>query len=164
MKMALFFIPALLGLALDLLTKKMAFEYIRAVEPSTRSVEWIPDFLYMTEAYNTGVAFGMLQGHNSWLGIFVLVMAIGLPIYTWLNRHEGSLFLFGMGLVYGGALGNLHDRWVHSHVRDFIDVRLGSWNYPVFNGADSFICIGVACLLLEQILSWHSSKKMVEQG
>ena len=155
MKVILFFVPAFVGLALDLWTKAMAFRYFEEVQSS---VAWIPGFLYITEAYNTGVAFGMLQGHNSWLGVFVLVMAFGLPIYTWFHRHEGRFFLIGMGLVYGGALGNLYDRWVHHHVRDFIDVRLGSWNYPVFNGADSFICIGVAFLVLEQWLGWRARK------
>mgnify|MGYP006422660245 CR=1 FL=1 len=146
----------MVGLGLDLLTKAMAFRYFEDVQSS---VAWIPGFLYITEAYNTGIAFGMLQGHNYLLGIFVLLMALGLPIYTWFNRNEGSFFLFGMGFVYGGALGNLHDRWVHERVRDFIDVRFGSWNYPVFNGADSFICIGVAFLLIGQWLSWRSGKQ-----
>jgi len=151
----------MLGLALDLLTKGMAFSYFREVRASggLPSLEWIPGFLYITEAYNTGVAFGMFQGQNHWLAIFVLVMAVGLPIYTWFNRNEGKSFLLGMGLIYGGAIGNLHDRWVFGQVRDFIDVRFGSWHYPVFNGADSFICIGVGLLLLEQLLHWKCKQK-----
>lgn len=152
-KVGLFIVPAFFALVVDLVTKSMAFSYF---DTHKTSIELIEGFLYFSRAHNTGIAFGMLQGHNSWLGILIALMAIGIPCYAYSQRSEGKLFVFSIGVVYGGALGNLYDRWMISYVRDFIDVRFGSYHYPVFNGADTFICVGVALLFLQ---SWLSTRK-----
>lgn len=144
----LFFIPAILSVVADLVSKSVAFSFF---EQQPTGMELVDGFLYFSRAHNTGVAFGMLQGHNNILGMLVGVMAIAIPIYSLWNRKDGVVFLIAMGLVYGGALGNLYDRWAIGYVRDFIDVRFGSYHYPVFNVADSFICIGVALMLLQNI-------------
>jgi signal peptidase II len=154
-RLVVFLGPALVSLGVDLLTKQWMFNWF---EVHATSVELIPSFLYFSRAENTGVAFGMLQGHNEILGIFVALMAIGMPLYGYWHRKEGTLFLFALGLVYGGALGNLHDRWFISYVRDFIDVRFGSYHYPVFNAADAFICIGVGLLILQSWLATRAAK------
>jgi signal peptidase II len=144
----LFFIPALLSVSADLLTKVLIFSFF---EQQPAGLEIWSGVLYFSRAHNTGVAFGMLQGHNNILGILVGAMAIAIPLYSLWNRKDGPLFLVAMGLVYGGALGNLYDRWAIGYVRDFIDVRFGSYHYPVFNIADSFICIGVALMLIQNV-------------
>lgn len=100
----------------------------------------------------------MLQNQNHILGYIVAIMAIAIPIYTLSQRQDGIIFLISMGMVYGGALGNLYDRWAIGYVRDFIDVRLGSYHYPVFNIADSFICVGVALMLLHNLWIVKTSK------
>lgn len=150
-KLGAFVVPTTLCLALDLLTKKLTFEYFDKVQDS---VELLDGFLYFSRAINTGVAFGMLQGHNHLMSVVVGLMAIGIPIYAYTQRKEGYLFTLAIGMVYGGALGNLYDRWTIAHVRDFIDVRFGEMHFPVFNGADAFICIGVTLLFFQ---SWLSS-------
>lgn len=156
LKLGVFLGPAIVCLALDLLTKALAFEYFDKVQ---NSFELLEDFLYFSRAINTGIAFGMLQGYNFGMGIAVGIMAIGIPIYAYIQRREGNLFTFAIGMVYGGALGNLYDRWTISHVRDFIDVRFGEMQFPVFNGADAFICIGVALLLIQ---SWPSTTQKLQ--
>ena len=150
LKIGVFLVPTITCLALDLLTKSLAFDYFDEVQ---NSVELLDGFLYFSRAINTGVAFGMLQGHNHLMSVTVGLMAIGIPIYAYTQRKEGNLFTFAMGMVYGGALGNLYDRWTIAHVRDFIDVRFGDMHFPVFNGADAFICIGVALLFIQSWLS-----------
>ena len=150
-----FAIPAALALWIDLASK---YYFFALFEQNPASRELVPGFLYISEARNTGVAFGMLQGHNAILAVFVAIMALGIPLYGYFQRREGGLFLFALGLVYGGALGNLYDRWFIHYVRDFIDVRIASYHYPVFNGADSFICIGVALMVLQSWLTPRAPK------
>jgi signal peptidase II len=151
----IFITPSALSLIMDLWTKSAMFKHF---EQSPSSVELISNFLYFTRAHNTGVAFGMLQNQNHILGYIVAIMAIAIPIYTLSQRQDGIIFLISMGMVYGGALGNLYDRWAIGYVRDFIDVRLGSYHYPVFNIADSFICVGVALMLLHNLWIVKTSK------
>ncbi len=148
-----FFPPALFALWTDLSSKGALFSYF---ENQPQSIELLKGFLYFSEARNTGVAFGMLQGHNEILAVIVGLMAVGIPLYGYWHRQEGKLFTVALSLVYGGALGNLYDRWSLGYVRDFIDVRFGSYHYPVFNGADSYICVGVALLMLQ---AWLGSRR-----
>ena len=145
----------MLAFWIDLASK---YYFFGRFEQNPSSLELVPGFLYISEARNTGVAFGMLQGHNGILAVFVALMALGIPLYGFYHRREGGLFLLALGLVYGGALGNLYDRWFIHYVRDFIDVRFGSYHYPVFNGADSFICIGVALMVLQSWLAPRAPK------
>lgn len=149
----LFILATLISLVADLWTKHLAFEHFTKV---STSVEWIPGFLYISEARNTGMAFGMFRDYPHVLVVLIGIMSVGIPVYTYLNRSEGRPFLFFIGFVYGGALGNFYDRLTLGFVRDLIDVRFGGFHYPVFNVADSFICVGVALMLLH---AWWKSKQ-----
>ncbi len=154
--MIIFIIASIIALAIDLYTKQIAFDYFERVSTSTPVIE---SFLYWTRAENTGVAFGMLQGMNQVLSYVLPIILIGLPIYMFFNRHEPKINLLLLGFIYGGALGNYYDRINIGYVRDFIDVRLGSYNYPVFNIADAFISCSVFLLL---IFSWIQGSKAKE--
>lgn len=151
--MVIFLIFSILALAIDLITKQIAFDYFEKVAHSTPVID---SFLYWTRVENTGVAFGMMQGKNDLLSYILPVVLIGLPIYIFFNRHEGKVYLCLMGFVYGGALGNYYDRVFIGYVRDFIDVRFGSYDYPVFNIADAFISCSVVLMFC---LSWLQSRK-----
>lgn len=153
--MAIFFIFSFLALAIDLATKQIAFDYFERVTHSTPVIE---SFLYWTRVENTGVAFGMMQGMNEILSYVLPVILIGLPIYTFFQRKEGPVFLCLIGLIYGGALGNYYDRVFIGYVRDFIDVRLGSYDYPVFNVADAFISCSVVLMFLLSLFQSHKNK------
>jgi signal peptidase II len=105
-------------------------------------------FFSLTHVKNTGVAFGLFQGMNHvFLGAGVLVASIvayiGITSYS--KDRFFSLILAG---VLGGALGNLTDRVLHGQVTDFLDFYLGSYHWPVFNVADSSICVGAGLLFL----------------
>lgn len=105
------------------------------------SIPLIDGWLYLTSHRNAGAAFGMLQGQR-WLFIVVTVVVAGVIVYTlWRMRRERFL-CWSLALILGGAVGNLTDRIRFGEVVDFIDVRIFSFHYPIFNVADSAVVIG----------------------
>ena len=97
---------------------------------------------------NTGAAFGVLPNQTILLTAIAVIIASALVIaYRRLARGPVSIRV-GLGMVLGGALGNLLDRIRFGHVIDFIDLR---W-WPVFNVADSCIVTGVAMLILTLLI------------
>lgn len=138
-KRALIPLPiACLVVVVDALTKWAA---VREVGPAAghRSRWLIGDWLGLTYAENSGVAFGLLRGSSTGLLILAATATLlALAVFVWSNR-DIILVLIAGGLIAGGALGNLLDRVRLGHVRDFI--HIGPW--PAFNIADSAITIGV---------------------
>jgi signal peptidase II len=142
--MALFaFIVALV----DQVTK-----YYAVLVLSTKEIVIIPDFFSLVLAYNRGAAFGFMSGlpdgiRQLALGI-ATAAAIGAVIYMWFHYHKSSFFGgLSVGLILGGAIGNIIDRVRLGMVVDFLDVYVGSYHWPTFNVADSCICVGVAILV-----------------
>jgi signal peptidase II len=113
----------------------------------------IPGFFSLTYITNTGAAFGMLAGEQS-LGrqlFFAAVAVVALVVLVLAYREyrdRGPLYPGAIGLVGGGALGNLVDRLRLGHVIDFLDVYYRQYHWPAFNVADSAITIGVALFIL----------------
>jgi len=107
-----------------------------------------PGFFNMTFIRNDGAAFGVLRGNNLFFIVLSLV-AVGV-ILALGGRYRGSTpaVKAGVGLILGGAVGNLIDRFLHGHVIDFLDLYAGRYHWPAFNIADSSICVGVALLVL----------------
>lgn len=116
------------------------------------SVELLP-VLSLSMVWNRGVSFGLFQAEDSgrWiLAAFSLAVAIALVV--WARKAERPLLAAALGLVIGGAIGNLIDRVRLGAVADFIDVS-GLGFFPwVFNIADSAISVGVALLVLDSLL------------
>lgn len=110
----------------------------------------IGKFLYFTLTRNEGGVFGMMQGH-AWLFQILTGFAIIFLLYYYYRSAEGSkIFTLAIAAILGGALGNFTDRFygVTPGVVDFIDVRLGSFRWFIFNIADAFICIGAFLLAI----------------
>ena len=102
---------------------------------------------------NPGVSFGLFNraGVNSL--IFTLAaLVIALILVLWLSRVRASFLAAAIGLVIGGAIGNVVDRLRFGAVIDFLDFHLATWHWPAFNLADSAICLGVAAMLLDGLL------------
>lgn len=95
---------------------------------------------------NTGAAFGFFQGYQ-WL--FITVGFLVLFVILYYRKRLKGLSLWGSAFLFGGTIGNLIDRMVFGHVRDFITI----WIWPSFNIADSFNVIGVGLLI------WYFWKK-----
>jgi signal peptidase II len=131
----------------DILSKRLAFEYLA---PAGIPHPVIGDLLRFTLAFNKGAAFGMHVGGWSRIVFSAFAVAmVGVLLYA-AGRVPANAqrLVAAMGLVAGGALGNLLDRirWDRGVV-DFIDVGLGASRFWVFNVADSAITIGAILLL-----------------
>ena len=113
-------------------------------------------WLNMTLAHNYGAAFSFLSNAGGWQRwLFILLSsAVSLFLLVWLLRLPRNEWRSGLalGLVIGGAVGNLIDRVQLGYVVDFVDVIIRGWHYPAFNVADSAITVGVVLLLLDGVL------------
>ena len=130
---------------LDQLTKWWAVAAI----PEHRSITVIPGFFDLVIVRNRGAAFGFLNRPDMdwqfWLFLAATVVAVGAIIVLARGARGNVPFLVGLGLVLGGALGNLLDRLRYRAVVDFLDFYVGQWHWPAFNVADIGICLGALC-------------------
>jgi signal peptidase II len=115
------------------------------------SIDVIPGLFSLTLAYNKGAAFGFLSGLPDGVRQFALaattVVAIAAVLFMLLRYYRDSVWgCVSIGLILGGALGNIIDRVRLGMVVDFLDVYWDTLHWPTFNVADSCICIGVAVL------------------
>lgn len=96
---------------------------------------------------NTGAAWSILEGQQVLLIIISIIML--LLVYKISFDYQSNIFNnLGFGLLFGGILGNLIDRILFAYVRDFIDVTLFNYDFPVFNIADMAIVVGVIIILI----------------
>ena len=158
---ALFGCSAAVVLILDLLTKHIAFQRLRRGE----AVPLLPGCLDLRLSGNQGAVFGIGQGFG-WFFILATVVATAAILWAvWKYGRSSRLLSCGLGLLLGGALGNLYDRIVIGFVRDFIDAYIGAHHWPTFNVADMAICVGAGMLVLQALLApsrdgkAHSSAK-----
>ena len=102
-------------------------------------------------AFNRGAAFSFLAGADGWQRWLFTAIAIAASVFiVWLLRRGGSrLYLLGLALILGGALGNLVDRLWLGQVVDFVLLHWRGWSYPAFNLADSAITAGAALLIVD---------------
>lgn len=115
--------------------------------------ETVTPFLKLVLTCNTGVSFGILNSTGVSSLLFALVAAaIVALLVVWLARVRATFLALAIGLVIGGALGNVIDRLRFGAVIDFLYFHAGSWYWPAFNLADSAICLGVAAMLLDGLL------------
>ncbi len=108
-------------------------------------------FLTFRYFCNTGAAFSILQGFTTFLTIVgsLIVIYFGWEIWR-LRQFKNPLafYVLALTLIMGGAGGNLIDRVMYGCVVDFIHFNYGWFNFPIFNVADSAVCIGAACWIL----------------
>ena len=138
----------------DQLSKWLVVTNFRLYE----SLPLIPGFFDLTFVTNTGAAFGLLAGEqNIGRQIFFVSMtitALVVLVFAFRQyRYTGKLYVLAIGLVGGGALGNLVDRFRFGHVIDFLDFHVNGHHWPAFNVADSAISVGVALFLLAGYLA-----------
>jgi len=121
------------------------------------SREIIPGFFNLIYLTNTGAAFGLFAGHPSWLRqvFFIGVAVIALSAIFFIHRKIKDIsrwYTVSLALIGGGAVGNLLDRIRLGSVVDFLDFYIGSHHWPAFNVADSAITVGVAIILLTNVI------------
>lgn len=127
-----------------------------------QSIDLLPVFSW-TLAYNTGAAFSFLHDAGGWQRWFFIALALGVcsAMTVWLTRlpANAKVLMAGIGLLVGGALGNVYDRFVLGYVIDFIHVHYQTWHFPAFNVADCGITIGAALLIVDSL--FLESKRQV---
>jgi signal peptidase II len=135
-------------IVLDLWTKGLATDSLTLYRP----VE-LTSWLNMTLAHNYGAAFSFLSDAGGWQRwLFTgLASVVTVVLIVWLFRLPAreKLTAAALGLIIGGAVGNLIDRIRLGYVVDFIDVYYREWHWPAFNVADSAITCGVILLLID---------------
>jgi signal peptidase II len=145
------FSAALITLLLDQATKLYTL-FIYDL-PVKEPVAFAP-FVNLIVVWNRGISYGLFQ-QNSELGRWGLIAisilaAIGLSL--WIRRTSAKLLAVSLGLIAGGAIGNVIDRLAYGAVFDFIQIHVGSWSWYVFNVADAAIVAGVVGLLYDSFV------------
>lgn len=134
-----FYTLAISALVLDQITKFAA----RAMLTLGHKVTVIPGFFDLELSYNSGGAFGMLP---NWTPLFIIVALVAIYAIVRLRRAgpDSRSLAIGLGLLLGGALGNLVDRLIspHREVTDFLSFHIGTRSWPTFNVADIAIVVG----------------------
>ncbi|KAF3887234.1 MULTISPECIES: signal peptidase II [Nostocales] len=138
----LFWVAAVVAFCLDQLTKYWIVQTFNLGQ--TQAL--LPGIFHFTYVTNTGAAFSLFSGKVEWLRWLSLGVSLVLIAMAWFGPVLHFWDQLGYGLILGGAIGNGIDRFIHGYVVDFLDVRL--INFAVFNLADVFINIGIACLLI----------------
>ena len=144
-----FWILAIALFGADQITKEIVFRTLPygTFLPPDR-IEVVPNFFHIVHVGNTGAAWGMFEGGSLWLAVLAVVTLGAIHCFRrHLGLHIGSVQI-AFGLLTGGIVGNMVDRFLHGHVVDFLDFRIFGYIYPTFNIADCGIVVGVIFYLI----------------
>lgn len=148
--------PAITAVILDQLSKHLVLQHF-GEHGCADHREIVTAFFDLVLTCNHGMSFGMF---NTSAGVSVplfVLAAVGIVaiLVFWLSRVQSEMLSVAIGLIVGGAIGNVVDRLMYGGVIDFLYFHLGSWYWPAFNIADSAICIGVAIMLFDGLFARH---------
>ena len=152
----LFWGAALTVIALDQGTKAVIRAWLERGE-SWPDADWPVRIRYVT---NTGAAFGILEDKTAFLSIMALIGLAAIYLYYRYPPFEHGVVPIAIGMMLGGAAGNLIDRIRLGRVTDFVDFRF----WPAFNVADSSISIGIFILLVGYLFLLPSEQKREEDA
>lgn len=153
------FSAALITLVLDQATKLYT---LFVFDLPVREPAELTSFINLIVVWNRGISYGLFQ-QSSELGRWALVVisilaSVGLSV--WIRRTTAKVLAASLGLIVGGAIGNVIDRIAYGAVFDFIQFHIGSWSWYVFNVADAAIVAGVVGLLYDSfVLERRRTKK-----
>ncbi len=152
----LFLVIALFGAGIDLYSKTAVLDKV----PYQEEIEIIPGYLSFGQIYNEGIVFGMFSDSKKiWLIVSILAVPIIVGVFASV-KNPRWIYVVTMGLILAGTLGNLYDRAAYEKVRDFIKFSYDSEHvWPLFNLADSYICMGVLLLSVEMIFFDEKKKE-----
>jgi signal peptidase II len=138
-----------LTLLLDQLSK---WWILAAVMQPPRTIE-ITSFFNIVLVWNRGVSFGLFNQPGGWNAVVLSIVALAVVVVllVWMARTHHRLTALALGLIVGGAIGNVIDRLRFGAVVDFLDVHYAGWHWPAFNVADSGISMGAALLIAEAL-------------
>lgn len=135
----------------DLISKIYIFSLI---EKTNQNQIVITSFFSLVQVLNKGISFGMFNGIKNSQVIFSLLQTfIAIILTFWLLKTNNLYISIALGLIIGGAFGNIIDRIINGAVADFLDFHINSYHWPAFNLADSSVFIGVTMLIFEEIFN-----------
>lgn len=145
---------ASLVLALDQFVKWLVLVPLDLRRQATGAIELLPFFdLRYTE--NRGISLGLLEATSEemrWI-LVGMTAVIALVVLVWMLRERLLGDIFGLGMILGGALGNIYDRYTFGYVVDYADLHIGNFRpFLIFNVADAAITIGVVIVLARSLL------------
>ena len=136
-----FFLPAALVVALDQITKQLFWR-------NGQNYDIIDGYFHITLVKNAGAAFGMFQGGRLFFIIASIAAVVLISVVALRLPRGENLRRLWLGMILGGAIGNLVDRVLHGEVIDFLQIGFRGHYWPVFNVADMAVTIGAALLVL----------------
>lgn len=150
----LFFLISILLIALDQLSKWWIVQHMELYQ----SIPVISDFFYITSHRNRGAAFGILQEQRWFFIVVTTCVVIAIIVFMVKMKKETILTKTALSFVLGGAVGNMIDRIQTGEVVDFFHFQFGSYHFPIFNVADSAICVGVVLFLIANLLDYKKEQ------
>jgi signal peptidase II len=151
----LYFAVAALVVILDQTSKRIVWEIFQY----RGGTEVIDGFFRITLSKNRGAVFGILAGTKHLLLIVTIISIIALIIFAYRMRYAPTDKRVYLGLILGGAFGNLIDRLAAGEVVDFIDMGVGAYRWPTYNVADIAVTVGAVLLILGYVLHPSSQRK-----
>ncbi|GAE89117.1 signal peptidase II [Acetivibrio straminisolvens] len=140
--------------AIDQLTKYIVISNIEFGD----KISVINNFFYLTHWRNTGAAWGIMQNGRYILVPVTIALSALLAYFIFKNRNK--FYRFSLSMILGGALGNLIDRIFRPEgVVDFLDFQFGSYHFPVFNAADTFVVVGTILLAYYTLFIYKEHKE-----
>ncbi len=120
----------------------------------------VTPFLNLVLTLNRGVSFGLFNTGAALNAVIFTVLAgvIVVALLVWLTRVRGVLIEVAIGMVIGGAIGNVADRLRRGAAVDFLDFHLGAWHWFTFNLADAAISVGVALMVIDGLRSRREAR------
>lgn len=154
-----YYLLALVIILLDQATKWIIVAYMNQGD----SIKVIENFLYITSHRNRGAAWGILQGQMWFFYIITMIVVVILIVYIRKIEVNQKLLGIALSLMLGGAIGNFIDRIFRKEVVDFIDTYIFTYDFPIFNVADSALVIGVGLVLLVTIFEGKLDKEKTNE-
>ncbi|MBK0072721.1 MULTISPECIES: lipoprotein signal peptidase LspA [Bacillus] len=151
----IYYVITLFVIAIDQISKWLI---VKNMELGT-SIPIIDNVLYITSHRNRGAAWGILENKMWFFYIITVVFVVFIVFYMKKYAKTDKLLGISLSLILGGAIGNFIDRVFRQEVVDFIHVYIFSYNYPVFNIADSALCIGVVLIIIQTLLEGKKAKE-----
>lgn len=144
MKKSKYLIISLILLIIDQISKYFVMTNIKL----NKSIVIIPNFFKLTYTNNHGAAFSILEGKQVLIIIISIIVFIYLLWELFKGKSDSKLINISISLILGGLLGNLIDRIIFNHVRDFLDFSFSKYNFAIFNIGDIGIVVGVILMLI----------------
>lgn len=144
-----------LTVILDQVSKELLLRFLMELREPFKVIDGL---FQLVMVWNRGVSFGLMSGDGAlppWV-LSGVAIAVCIGLFLWLRRTDRLLTGWGIGLVMGGAIGNVIDRSRWGAVFDFADFHVRQWHWPAFNVADSAIVIGVGLMLIDSLAGERS--------